>query len=96
MLKRILQLLEASNNDNASSSSVNQCRIYTNKTLKELLQIQDRTLKSLRDNGYLSYSRTNDKYWYTQDDVDNFLKRCRYEAFATPKGAFIKEGGVYD
>lgn len=95
MLKRILQLLEERKDDN-DSGTMNQCRIYTNKTLKALLQIQDKTLKSLRDNGYLSYSRTNDKYWYTQEDVDNFLKRCRYEAFAIPKGVVVQRGGLYD
>ena len=38
-----------------------------------LLNIKDKYLKKLRDNGYLGYSREGDKYWYTQEDIDRFL-----------------------
>ena len=58
-------------------------RVYDNKALMELLRIKDKYLKKLRDNGYLSYSREGDKYWYTQEDVDRFLRRFHYDAFAT-------------
>ena len=37
-----------------------------------LLNIKDKYLKKLRDNGYLGYSREGDKYWYTQEDIDRF------------------------
>lgn len=46
--------------------------VYDNKSLMEKLHIKDKLLKKLRDNGYLGYSRYGDKYWYTQEDVDNF------------------------
>lgn len=48
----------------------------------KLLGVESRYLKNLRDNGYLSYSRHGDKFWYTQNDVDTFLRRFKYEAFA--------------
>lgn len=57
--------------------------LYDNKSLMQMLHIKDKYLKKLRDNGFLSYSREGDKYWYTQKDVDDFLKRFHYEAFAT-------------
>ncbi len=53
----------------------------------KLLGVESRYLKNLRDNGYLSYSRHGDKFWYTQNDVDTFLQRFKYEAFASGGGA---------
>ena len=47
-------------------------RLYDNKSLMEKLNIKEKYLKKLRDNGYLGYSREGDKYWYTQEDVDRF------------------------
>lgn len=57
--------------------------IYDNKTLMAHLGIKDKYLKKLRDYGYLGYSREGEKYWYTQDDVDKFLKRFHYKDFST-------------
>jgi len=88
MLKRILYLLEESQERSTSGNGTsNECRIYTNKELMKLLGVESRYLKNLRDNGYLSYSRHGDKFWYTQNDVDTFLQRFKYEAFASGGGA---------
>ena len=54
-----------------------------------------RLLKKLRDNGYLGYSREGDKYWYTQEDVDRFLRRFHYEAFASGIMPSDQEGGSH-
>ncbi len=91
MLKRILQLLEESQKRSISGSNgtPNECRIYTNKELMKILGVESRYLKNLRDNGYLSYSRHGDKYWYTQTDVDAFLRRFKYEAFANMGGRIL-------
>ena len=59
----------------------NPLRIYNNKEIMELLGVKDKYLKKLRDNGYLGYSREGDKYWYTQKDVDCFLRSFHYEPF---------------
>lgn len=92
---RILHLLEESQNLSASGkNSPTECRIYTNKNLMKLLGVESRYLKNLRDNGYLSYSRHGDKYWYTQADVDTFLNSFKYEAFANRSSAPFAEGGV--
>ena len=53
----------------------------------ELLNIRHKYLKMLRDKGFLGYSRCGDKYWYSQADVDLFLSRFHYEAFATPSNS---------
>lgn len=84
---RILHLLEGSQNRSTSGDNTStECRIYTNKELMKLLGVESRYLKNLRDNGYLSYSRHGDKYWYTQADVNTFLMRFKYEAFAGMRG----------
>lgn len=70
-------------------------RIYDNKAVMALLGIKDKLLKRLRDNGYLGYSRHGDKYWYTQEDVDTFLRRCHYKAFASVDGSLYNgEEGI--
>ena len=56
--------------------------IYDNQSLMKLLNVSGAYLRKLRDNGYLGFSRHGDKYWYTQEDVDRFIRRFHYEAFA--------------
>ena len=62
---------------------------------QEKLHIKEKYLKKLRDNGYLGYSREGDKYWYTQADVDRFLRRFHYEAFASGIMLSDQEGGSH-
>ena len=57
--------------------------IYTNKTIKEALGVQDKLLKKYRDDGLLSFHQVGDKFWYTYDDVQQFLSKHYYPAFAT-------------
>lgn len=56
---------------------VKPTQVYDNKAIKQLLGIQDKLLKKYRDDGLLGYSQVGDKYWYTQNDIDNFLTTCR-------------------
>lgn len=79
VLRKILTLLEG----NSSGPPQPRFRVYSNAEIKELLNIKDRYLKKLRDNGFLGYSREGDKYWYTQEDVDRFLRRFHFRDFAT-------------
>ena len=60
-------------------------RLYDNKSLMEKLNIKEKYLKKLRDNGY----------WYTQEDVDRFLRRFHYEAFASGIMPSDQEGGSH-
>lgn len=57
--------------------------IYTNKTIKDVLGVQDKLLKKYRDDGLLAFHQVGDKYWYTQADVDQFLSSNRFEAYST-------------
>ena len=57
--------------------------LYTNKSLMEKLGVKDKYLRKLRDNGYIGFSRHGDRYWYTQQDVDRFLRRFHFDDFAT-------------
>lgn len=78
ILHRILTLIESG----CTGPPTIKFRIYNNRELKELLNIKDQYLRKLRENGYLGYSRQGDKYWYTQEDVDRFLRRFHYHDFA--------------
>lgn len=56
---------------------VKPLKVLSNKDVKTMLNIQDRLLKKYRDDGMLGYSQVGDKYWYTRDDIDNFLLSCK-------------------
>lgn len=79
VLDRLLTLVEEYL---LNPSHLGSGRVYDNKAMMELLQIKDKYLKRLRDNGHLAYSKHGEKYWYTQADVDSFLKKFHYDAFA--------------
>ena len=52
-------------------------KIYTSKEVCHLLNIAPKLLARYRNDGLLPYSRVGDKYWYTQKDIEEFLKRTR-------------------
>lgn len=83
LLEKILSIVEGKVTSPANSQPADSHCLYDNKTLMAKLGIKDKYLKKLRDNGYLGYSREGDKYWYTQEDVDRFLRRFHYEDFAS-------------
>ena len=80
---RIHSILEGKHKCNSCYEKESELRVYDNKSIMALLNIKDKYLKKLRDNGYLGYSREGDKYWYTQEDVDLFLRRFHYEPYAS-------------
>lgn len=55
--------------------------VYTNKEMMGLLDASSATLKKWRDQGYLSYSVVGSSYFYSQQDVDDFLRNNHYEAY---------------
>lgn len=81
ILEKILHFMEGME-DMSSLRANNAHGVYDNQALMSALNISSAYLRKLRDNGYLGFSRHGDKYWYTQEDVDRFLKRFHYEAFA--------------
>ena len=74
LLEKILSIVERQEKLPPPAQEGGHC-LYDNKSLMEKLHIKEKYLKKLRDNGYLGYSREGDKYWYTQADVDRFLRR---------------------
>lgn len=56
--------------------------IYNNREIRQILDVDERLVKKYRDNGYLSYIRQGDKYWYQGSDILDFLNKSRIEAFA--------------
>lgn len=57
--------------------------VYTNSEMMELLDIDPKTLKKYRDDGLLGFTHPGDKYFYSYQDLLDFLmnKNIRYEAF---------------
>lgn len=51
--------------------------IYNNRMVCDMLNISENQLNRYRCDGLLDYSRCGDKYWYIQDDIDNFLNRIK-------------------
>lgn len=94
LLEKILSIVERQEKLPPPTQEGGHC-LYDNKTLMEKLHIKEKYLKKLRDNGYLGYSREGDKYWYTQADVDRFLRRFHYEAFASGIMLSDQEGGSH-
>lgn len=58
--------------------------VYNNREIKELLSIEDKTLRRYRDEGKLAYHRESDKYWYTKEDINQFLRAHHNEAYSYP------------
>lgn len=94
LLEKILSIVERQEKLLPPTPEDGHC-LYDNKSLMAKLGIKDKYLKKLRDNGYLGYSREGDKYWYTQQDVDRFLRQFHYEAFAIGDELPKQEGGGY-
>lgn len=76
-----LETLEQLCNKNADNNEYNSLKVYSNKELSTLLGISDKTLRQYRNEGLISYSRVDDKFWYTQTDVDEFIQKHHYDAF---------------
>ena len=94
LLEKILGIVEKQLQLPLPSEAGGYC-LYDNKSLMEKLHIKEKYLKKLRDKGYPGYSREGDKYWYTQEDVDRFLRRFHYDAFAIGDELPKQEGGGY-
>ena len=94
LLEKILRIVERQEKLPAANKEAAHC-LYDNKSLMAKLGIKEKYLKKLRDNGYLGYSREGDKYWYTQEDVDRFLRHFHFYAFAIGIDLPQQEGGGY-
>lgn len=50
-------------------------KIYSNEDVRELLSVNDKLVRKYRDDGLLSYSRVGNKYFYSSDDIRDFLDK---------------------
>ena len=66
----------------SKKSKITEKKIYTNCEIRELLGVQDKFIRKYRDDGKLAYHKEGDKFWYTQEDIDQFLSHNHYEAYA--------------
>jgi len=94
LLEKILRIVEKQDKC-PTHNRTSELRLYDNKAIMEKLNIKDKYLKKLRDSGYLGYSREGDKCWYTQEDVDRFLRHFHFDAFAIGIDLPKQEGGGY-
>lgn len=67
--------------------------IYSNIQAAELLGITTATLKKWRELGLISFSRVDNTYLYTPDDIKDFLKRTHFATRASKNtiSKFISE-----
>ena len=59
----------------SKKSKITEKKIYTNSEIRELI-------RKYRDDGKLAYHKEGDKFWYLQEDIDQFLSHNHYEAYA--------------
>lgn len=70
--------------------------IYSNIQTAELLGITTATLKKWRELGLISFSRVDNTFLYTPDDIRDFLKKTHYTTRASKKSIskFMTQFGV--
>lgn len=66
----------------SEKSNVVEKEIYTNSEIRELLGVQDKLIRKYRDEGKLGFHKEGDKFWYTRNDILQFLSHNHYEAYA--------------
>lgn len=66
----------------SKKSKITEKKIYTNSEIRELFGVQDKLIRKYRDDGKLAYHKEGDKFWYLQEDIDQFLSHNHYEAYA--------------
>ena len=76
-IDKVIVLLEKVSLELSELQNGDTERIYTNKEIGELLQVDDRLLRKYRQNHLLPYSQFDDKYWYRQSDINTFFENIK-------------------
>ena len=63
-------------------SAPSELVIYNNNEINSVLGVEEKLLRRYRSDGKLSYTKVGDKYWYTQNDIDEFMVKHHRKAFA--------------
>ncbi|MEG0693556.1 MAG: helix-turn-helix domain-containing protein [Oscillospiraceae bacterium] len=77
-----MEILSKQMKELTEKTNINKKTVYTNNEIRELLGVQDKLIRKYRDEGKLSFHKEGDKFWYTQDDIDQFLSHNHCEAYA--------------
>ncbi len=56
--------------------------LYTNKEMMEMLDVTSATLKKWRNLGLLGYTQVGSTYFYSPDDIREFMDKNHNEAYA--------------
>jgi hypothetical protein len=62
-------------------SGPTELKVYNKNEICSVLGVNEKQLKDFRFKGKLSYTKVGDKYWYTQDDIDEFMAKHHRKAF---------------
>ena len=63
-------------------SGPTELKVYNKNEICSVLGVNEKQLRDYRFKGKLSYTKVGDKYWYTQDDIDEFMAKHHRKAFA--------------
>ena len=63
-------------------SAPGEIKVYNKTEINSVLGVNEKQLRRYRYDGKLSYTKVGDKYWYTQDDIDEFMAKHHRKAFA--------------
>ena len=57
-------------------------KVYDTADILKILKISRRTLANYRTNGSLAFRKCNGRIFFTQDDLDAFLKKNHFKSFS--------------
>jgi succinate dehydrogenase/fumarate reductase-like Fe-S protein len=80
--QKLLEKIEEINLRLQPSSKNIRDLIIDNDDFISTMKIHSRTAQRWRDEGKISYSQVGAKIYYTQDDIESFLRNHYNEAFA--------------
>lgn len=63
-------------------SAPSELKVYNNKEIHSVLGVNEKLLRRYRYDGKLSYTKVGDHYWYTQNDIDEFMAKYHRKPFA--------------
>ncbi len=52
-----------------------ECKLYTTDEVAEIFRVSTRTIQNWRDKGHLDYVQQNHVILYSQEDIDEFLRK---------------------
>ena len=80
--QKLLEKIEEINLRLQPSSKSIRDLIIDNDDFISIMKIHSRTAQRWRDDGKIAYSQVGAKIYYTQDDIESFLRSHYNEAFA--------------